>query len=247
MLTAAPRTVFAARVYRALIGTVVARHRVEQFDHHRRGHRRHVDFAVGKERRRVPVLLEDAFVAHHLAVDGVPPRIVAVEDHLHGVVVRRQRVENRELVRVEGRTDARRAQPFADGGDRVGGGLLGIDCGGCRLPLFCRFGCRRAGAEKRCLQRVDLPEQRFGGAAQRVARRGLAGRALLRACSTWFACRRAADGREGEAGKDVFFHRSVRFVTLMPGFAGSLLASRAPSERLRQGLRSSSAAASSAS
>ena len=206
MLAPASRTVFAARVHRTLIGAVVAGQRVDEVDHHRFGHFRHVDLLVGKERRRVPVFLENRAVFGHLAVEDVFPRIVAVQDHLHGVVFRGEGVEHGQAVGVENGLDLRGPETEAQRRHGIRRGLLRVDdrIGSGRLA-FSRF-IPLFGNGDEVLQRVDqrgLPRRHQ---AQRIGRGDFAGRRLCRPRVFGLAGRRGEDHREGDKGENVFFH-----------------------------------------
>ena len=206
MLAPASRTVFAARVHRTLIGAVVAGQRVDEVDHHRFGHFRHVDLLVGKERRRVPVFLENRAVFGHLAVEDVFPRIVAVQDHLHGVVFRGEGVEHGQPVGVENGLDLRGPETEAQRRHGIRRGLLRVDdrIGSGRLA-FSRF-IPLFGNGDEVLQRVDqrgLPRRHQ---AQRIGRGDFAGRRLCRPRVFGLAGRRGEDHREGDKGENVFFH-----------------------------------------
>ena len=178
VLAPAPRAVFAARVYRTLIGAMVAGQRVDEVDHHRFGHSRHVDLLVGKERRRVPVFLENRAVFGHLAVEDVFPAVVAVQYHLHGVVFRGQGVEHGQAVGVEDGLDFRGTEAQAQRRHRIRCGLLRVDdrCGFRGLCLSGGAVCD----EDDALQRVDqrgLPQRHR---AERIGRGNFAGRCVGR-------------------------------------------------------------------
>ena len=191
----------------AHIGAVERRGRIDQIDQHRRRHARHVDLAIGEQRLGIPVFLENRAVLHGGPVADVLPRVVAVEDHLHTLVVRRKRIDDRQPVGVEGRSDRLALQPHLERRDRIRRGLFGIDRN-CRLRRSaCGLGLRiRCGHAQQPLQRIDggsLPRRQiakrighgglsefefdlvvFGGAGS-----GFAGRRAGRQCGRAYQCR----------------------------------------------------------
>ena len=228
-------------MHRALIGTVVAGQRIHEVDDHRFGHARHIDFPVREERRRVPVFLEDGAVLGDLAVADVFPRIVAVKNHLHGVVVRCEGVDHSQPVGVEDGFDLRGPQPQLQCGDGVCGGLFGADEGFLGLFGFVPVSRKFPGGvfgDDETAERVDqrrLPgrhgQERIGNGGFAVFRGGLHARIFR------FAGRRGEDQREGRKCQQVFFHSLLllsdqffgRFQRLVKFFA------EAADERLPKG------------
>lgn len=114
-----------------------------------------------EERLRVPVLLEDRAVLGHLAVADVFPRVVAEQDDIEGVVARAERVDDRQVVGLEGRMDLLALHAAAHVGHGVGGDL---------------FGCARVDLRRDALLGIELVVEGCREVLQRVDECGLAGR-----------------------------------------------------------------------
>ena len=215
MGAAAAQAVTSARMGRTLVGAVVALRRVDQLEHHRRGHLGQIGILVGEERLRIPILLEDGAVARYFTVAHIAPRIVAVEDDEERLVARIERIDDGRVAHVGHRLDFHPAQTLAQFGHRIRRRPFGCDRR-VRTPYGRHVGKLFVTLGQQLAERIDLGRLPVGEHAERVGfgcgRFGL---------PFEFGARRA--GRTGRHGAGNREGKEGQYVSLLHNHSSSLV------------------------